>query len=43
VLFPLGALVIAATAMHAAIVFGARGHVEWRGRLYTRSDLKSSG
>ncbi len=42
-LFPFGALVIAASALHAAIVFGARGTVEWRGRLYTRRDLQNLG
>jgi len=42
-LFPLGAFVIAASALHAAIVFGARGTVEWRGRSYSRRDLSNMG
>lgn len=41
VLFPVGALVIAASALQAAAVFGTRGTVEWRGRLYTRRDLQN--
>jgi glycosyltransferase involved in cell wall biosynthesis len=40
-LFPVGALVIAASALHAAAVFGTRGTVEWRGRLYSRRDLQN--
>ena len=40
-LFSVGALVIAAAALHAAIVFALKGTVEWRGRLYTRRDLQS--
>jgi chlorobactene glucosyltransferase len=43
VLFPLGALIIAAAAFHAAVVFGARGTVEWRGREYSRADLREMG
>lgn len=39
-LFPIGALVIGAAAIHAAVVFAVRGTVEWRGRLYTRRDLQ---
>ena len=42
-LFPVGALVIAASALHAAAVFGFRGTVEWRGRLYSRRDLQNLG
>ncbi len=38
-LFPIGALVIATSALHAAIVFGVKGTVEWRGRTYTKKDL----
>lgn len=40
VLFPVGAVVIAAAALHAAFVFGTKGTVEWRGRLYTRGDMQ---
>jgi len=40
-LFPVGALVIGAAALHAALVFFARGTVEWRGRSYTKRDLSS--
>ena len=40
VLFPLGAVVIAATAIHASVVFSMKGTVEWRGRQYRRHDLK---
>jgi glycosyltransferase involved in cell wall biosynthesis len=40
-LFPVGALVIAASALHAAFVFGTKGTVEWRGRFYTRRDLQN--
>ena len=40
-LFPIGALVIAAASLHAAFVFALRGTVEWRGRLYTKRDLQS--
>ncbi len=39
-LFPVGALVIAAGVLHAAVVFAVRGTVEWRGRSYTRRDLQ---
>lgn len=42
-LFPVGALVIATCALHAAVVFAVRGTVEWRGRSYTRRDLQDSG
>lgn len=42
-LFPVGALVIAASALHAAFVFAVRGTVEWRGRSYTRRDLQELG
>lgn len=38
-LFPVGALVIATSAIHAAVVFGVKGTVEWRGRTYTKKDL----
>jgi glycosyltransferase involved in cell wall biosynthesis len=41
-LYPLGAVVIAAAALHAGLVFGVRGHVEWRGRLYSRRALRRS-
>jgi glycosyltransferase involved in cell wall biosynthesis len=40
--FPMGALLIAVTTMHAGSVFGMRGTVEWRGRSYSRRDLRSS-
>jgi hypothetical protein len=39
-LFPVGALVIATSALHAALVFGVKGTVEWRGRTYTRRDFE---
>lgn len=42
-LFPIGALVIATSALHAALVFAVRGTVEWRGRSYTRRDLQDFG
>lgn len=42
-LFPVGALAIAAGALHAALVFAVRGTVEWRGRSYTRRDLQDFG
>lgn len=42
-LFPVGAMVIAASALHAAFVFGVRGTIEWRGRLYSRRDLQNQG
>jgi hypothetical protein len=42
-LFSVGALVIAAAALQAAVVFATRGTVEWRGRLYTRRDLQNLG
>lgn len=38
-LFPFGALVIATSALHAAVIFGVKGTVEWRGRTYTKKDL----
>jgi hypothetical protein len=41
-LFPIGALVIATSAFHAALVFSVRGTVEWRGRTYTKKDFKHS-
>lgn len=41
VLFPLGALVIATTALHAAAVFGTRGTVEWRGRSYSKREFQN--
>lgn len=40
-LFPVGALFIATSALHAAIVFGTRGTLEWQGRTYTKNDLKN--
>jgi Glycosyl transferase family 2 len=40
-LFSVGALVIAAASLHAATVFTLRGTVEWRGRIYTKNDLRS--
>jgi hypothetical protein len=40
--FPLGALVMAASAIHAALFFGMRGQIEWRGRFYSRRELKRS-
>lgn len=42
-LFPVGALVIATCALHAAMIFAVRGTVEWRGRSYTRRDLQEPG
>ncbi len=42
-LFPIGALVISAAALHAAAVFAITGNVEWRGRLYSRRDLQNQG
>lgn len=42
-LFPVGALVIAAGVLHAAVVFAVHGTVEWRGRTYTRRDLQDFG
>jgi glycosyltransferase involved in cell wall biosynthesis len=39
-LFPIGALVIATSALHAAVVFAVKGTVEWRGRTYTRRDFE---
>lgn len=41
-LFPLGALIIAASTIHAAILFGMRGTLEWRGRHYSRAELRGS-
>ena len=40
-LFPVGALFIATSALHAAIIFGTRGTIEWQGRTYTKKDLKN--
>lgn len=40
-LFPVGALVIAASALHAAAVYGTRGTVEWRGRSYSKRELQN--
>lgn len=42
-LFPVGALVIGAAALHAAFIFFTRGTVEWRGRSYTKRDLRETG
>jgi len=39
VLFPVGAVIMATSALHAASQFAARGTIEWRGRTYTRKDL----
>lgn len=39
VLFPIGAVIIAAAAIHAAFIFSTKGTVEWRGRTYTKKDL----
>jgi hypothetical protein len=39
VLFPIGAVIMATSALHAASQFAARGTIEWRGRTYTRKDL----
>ena len=41
-LFPVGAIVIATSALHAAVVFAVKGTVEWRGRSYTRKDFENS-
>jgi hypothetical protein len=41
-LFPVGAMVIATSALHAAVVFAVKGTVEWRGRAYTSKDFKNS-
>ncbi len=40
-LFPIGALIIATSALHAAVVFGTRGTLEWQGRTYTKRDLRN--
>lgn len=40
--FPIGAMLIALSAVHAGLIFGMRGTVEWRGRSYSRADLKAS-
>jgi glycosyltransferase involved in cell wall biosynthesis len=42
VFFPVGAVVIAVSALHAATVFAVKGTVEWRGRTYTRKDFENS-
>lgn len=39
-LFPVGAVVIAASAVHAAFTWATRGTLEWRGRTYTKRDLE---
>ena len=41
-LFPVGAVVIATSALHAAVVFAVKGTVEWRGRSYTRKDFENT-
>lgn len=41
-LFPVGAVIMAVSAMHAAIIFATRGTIEWRGRTYTRKDFENS-
>lgn len=41
-LFPVGAVVIAVSAVHAAFTFATKGTLEWRGRTYTRHDLENS-
>ncbi len=40
--FPIGAVVMAVSAIHAGVLFGLRGTIEWRGRLYSRRDLRRS-
>jgi glycosyltransferase involved in cell wall biosynthesis len=40
-LFPVGAVVIAASALEAALVFLVRGTILWRGRTYTKRDLEN--
>jgi hypothetical protein len=42
-LFPVGALIIGASALHAGWVFLVHGTVEWRGRSYTKRDLQNLG
>ncbi len=42
VLFPVGAIIMAISAVHAAALFATKGTIEWRGRTYTRRDLESS-
>ena len=42
-LFPIGAVVIATSALHAAFIFGTKGTVTWRGRQYTRRDFSDLG
>lgn len=42
VLFPIGALIMAVSAVHAAVVFATKGTIEWRGRTYTRKDLENA-
>ena len=32
---------IATSALHAAVVFGTRGTLEWQGRTYTKRDLRN--
>ncbi len=40
-LFPVGALFIATSALHAAVIFATRGTLEWQGRTYTKNDLRN--
>ncbi len=42
VLFPIGAIIMAVSALHAASQFAARGTIEWRGRTYTRKDIEDT-
>lgn len=37
--FPVGAVIMAVSAIHAGVLFGLRGTIEWRGRMYSRRDL----
>jgi glycosyltransferase involved in cell wall biosynthesis len=41
VLFPVGAIIMAVSAVHAAALFATKGTIEWRGRTYTRRDLEN--
>ena len=34
VLFPVGAVIMAVSAVHAAALFATKGTIEWRGRTY---------
>lgn len=40
--FPVGAVVMAVSAIHAGVLYGLRGTIEWRGRTYSRRELRRS-